>query len=140
MGRFQTSGVYITEDANSKKHKTVLQNRHYVAYQLQDLFENICTPITRKFDIQLGSLRERHPQDKKRGMTVSVPTFKEVTNDNGGTEKVRHGTRYDISIKIRHPDNIEQFYNRGSLLAILFHELAHLKAMNHGEKFCSVQN
>ena len=37
--------------------------------------------------------------------------------------------------QVRKGDNYEEFYNRGSLLALLFHELSHMKAMNHGENF-----
>jgi hypothetical protein len=33
------------------------------------------------------------------------------------------------------PNDLDKFYNRATLLGVLFHELAHIRQMNHGEGF-----
>ena len=138
MMKFQTSAYWTQEDAYNQKKKIPLAHRDLAAYLLDDLHTHVATPIMRWLGVSYKSLRERHPQENKRGMTESVPLFKEEKTGKENdfkTKKVRCGTHYHISIKLRTGPTHSEFYNRGSLLALLFHEMAHMKAMNHGEGF-----
>lgn len=90
--------------------------------------DKIVQPILNKYNIIYSSLSENHPIGKKPAMTHRIP-LKFMSSP-------MHA--YLIQIRVRNqqaPNDCKKFYNRATLLALLFHELAHIRFMNHGKEF-----
>ena len=90
--------------------------------------DKIIQPIMKKFKLLYASLSENHPIRGKAAVTSRVPLrfFDSKT------------FTHLIQIRIRNPsfpNDFKKFYNKSTLLAVLFHELAHIKFMDHGKKF-----
>lgn len=107
-----------------------LENKHVVLQVLHELGMNVATPICQHFGLQpIAVLGEQPCQEKKAGVTQKQMYI----SDEDSQE--------EIAIKIRlrvHPskgDPHSQFISIGTQLAILLHELAHVRHMNHNIGF-----
>ena len=92
----------------------------------------------RKFGLRYSFFSEHHCQAKKAGVTVKQPL--RLTSKNGEGEEIEE-LRHLVTIRLRlriHPtkgDPQKTFISRGTQMAVLLHELCHLKHMNHGKGF-----
>lgn len=124
------------KDADGKK--IVLQKREKVVRILHELNTKVAIPLSRFYGIRYNFFSEHHCQAKKAGVTVKEPLIlKKQLPDGTVTEETRHLVTIRIRIRV-HPtkgDPQTTFISRGTQMAILLHELAHLKHMNHGKDF-----
>jgi predicted metal-dependent hydrolase len=124
------------KDADGKK--IVLQKREKVVRTLHELNTKVAIPLCRHFGIRFNFFSEHHCQAKKAGVTVKEPlVLKKQQEDGTVTEETRHLVTIRLRIRV-HPtkgDPQTQFISRGTQLAVLLHEMAHLKHMNHGKDF-----
>ena len=92
------------------------------------ILDKIVQPILNKYNIIYSSLSENHPLSRKPAVTHRIP-LKFITPTMFA---------HMIQIRVRNqqgPNDYRKFYNRATLLAMLFHELAHIRFMNHGKEF-----
>jgi WLM domain len=107
------------------RRKVPLQRESEVAEILKHLERDLAEPVCRYFGLQYSFIGEFHPQNKRAGMTYT----RNETFGKSGIIKV-------IRIRVRHKETPEsKLFSLGTLYAVLLHELAHLKCMNHSEKF-----
>eukprot|EP00929_Paragymnodinium_shiwhaense_P113755 TRINITY_DN8205_c0_g1_i1.p1 TRINITY_DN8205_c0_g1~~TRINITY_DN8205_c0_g1_i1.p1 ORF type:complete len:732 (-),score=106.94 TRINITY_DN8205_c0_g1_i1:325-2520(-) len=115
-----------------------LRNRDKVLRMLHDLNTEVMTPLCRKFALKYDFLFEQHCQEKKAGVARREPRTVQRRRPDGS---VRQETRYIVTIRLRlrlHPskgDPQREFLSKGAQLAVLLHELCHLKYMDHGKDF-----
>ena len=104
---------------NTKGVEIPLLHRDKVTRILRQL-DTALRPIVSHFKVRYAVLAENHPQEKTAAYTLEVHKL------------------YCIRVRVRNPaapNDIKRFYTRGTLLALLFHELAHVKYMHHGQDF-----
>jgi hypothetical protein len=134
------NSLYLTfssmKDADGRK--VALKSREKVVRTLHELSTKVAIPLSRYFGLRYNFFSEHHCQAKKAGVTVKEPlVLRKQLPDGEMTEE----TRYFVTIRLRlrvHPskgDPHTQFISRGTQLAVLLHELCHLKHMNHGKDF-----
>ncbi|CAK8995704.1 unnamed protein product, partial [Durusdinium trenchii] len=115
-----------------------LKNRDKVVQTLHELNSKVALPICRHFGLRYNFFSEHHPQAKKAGVTCKEPLILRKQGPDG-TEIQE--TRYLVTIRLRlrlHPtkgDPQSDFLSHGTQIAVLLHELCHLKHMNHGKDF-----
>jgi len=118
--------------------KIPLQNRDKVLQTLHELNSKIALPMCRRFGLRYNFFSEHHCQAKKAGVTIKDPLILRKKGPDG--EEVQE-TRHLVTIRLRlrvHPtkgDPQKDFISKGTQLAVLLHELCHLKHMNHGKDF-----
>eukprot|EP00930_Biecheleria_cincta_P028622 TRINITY_DN19979_c0_g1_i1.p1 TRINITY_DN19979_c0_g1~~TRINITY_DN19979_c0_g1_i1.p1 ORF type:complete len:952 (+),score=219.28 TRINITY_DN19979_c0_g1_i1:410-2857(+) len=118
--------------------KIPLQNRDKVLQTLHELNSKVALPMCRHFGLRYNFFSEHHCQAKKAGVTVKDPLILRKKGPDG--EEVQE-TRHLVTIRLRvrvHPtrgDPQNDFISKGTQLAVLLHELCHLKHMNHGKDF-----
>ena len=104
--------------------KITLQLRDKVEELLRFLDRSVAAPIADRFGLKYSLIGEFHPQAKRAGMTYRTPI------------RLSASTVNVIRIRLRSRDSPEsKLLGTGTLLAVLLHELCHLKHMNHGEDF-----
>lgn len=118
--------------------KVALKNRDKIVNMLHELNSKVALPICRHFGLRYNFFSEHHCQAKKAGVTCKEPLILRKKGPDG--EEIQE-TRHLVTIRLRlrvHPtkgDPQKDFISRGTQLAILLHELCHLKHMNHGKEF-----
>eukprot|EP00928_Gymnodinium_smaydae_P025410 TRINITY_DN20238_c0_g1_i1.p1 TRINITY_DN20238_c0_g1~~TRINITY_DN20238_c0_g1_i1.p1 ORF type:complete len:927 (+),score=211.91 TRINITY_DN20238_c0_g1_i1:92-2872(+) len=123
-------------DADGKE--VPLENRDIVLRMLHDLRRRILVPICKHFNLRHDFFFEQHCQEKKAGVARREPRTLTRRNPDGSERKE---TRYVVTIRLRlrvHPskgDPQTEFLSQGSQLAVLLHELCHLRYMDHGKDF-----
>jgi hypothetical protein len=124
------------KDADGRK--VILAKREKVVRILHELNTKVAIPICRHFGLRYNFFSEHHCQAKKAGVTVKEPLILKKQNAEGEvTEETRHLVTIRLRIRV-HPskgDPQTQFISRGTQLAVLLHELCHLKHMNHAKDF-----
>ena len=122
--RFATFASY----RNEKGEEIPLLHRDVVAKKLAELDRDI-QPVLRRFKVFYSALSEGHPQWSKAAFTNRIA----LKFDEGIKAFAHH-----IQLRVRQkaaPNDTSLFYNRSTLQAVLFHELAHIRHMNHGVDF-----
>jgi len=118
--------------------KVPLKRRNYIVKVLHELSSKVAQPICRFFGLRYNFFAEHHPQAKKAGVTTKNPLIlKKKAADGQEYEEIRHLVTIRIRLRV-HPtkgDPQTMFISRGTQLAILLHELCHLRHMNHGKDF-----
>jgi len=118
--------------------KVPLKNRDKVVKTLHELNSKVALPICRHFGLRYNFFSEHHCQAKKAGVTCKEPLILRKKNENGEEiEEKRHLVTIRLRLRL-HPtkgDPQTDFISKGTQMAVLLHELCHLKHMNHGKDF-----
>jgi len=119
--------------------QVVLDRRDEVERMLQDLHCNVAKPLCEHFRLRYDFLFEQHCQEQKAGVTRREPHTIRTLGPNG--KVLREEKRYFTTVRLRlrkHPsigDPQNEFISHGAQIAVLLHELTHLRFMNHGPQF-----
>ena len=122
-GRFASYSVY----KNTNGEKVPLLHRDIIERTLVELDKEL-QPILKKFGLFYAALSENHPTRGKAAMTYRIPV--KFYGPNAFAHHIKLRLRSS-----KHPNDPKKFYNKSTLLAVMFHELAHIKHMHHGKKF-----
>lgn len=122
--QFSTCEVF----KNDKGEEIPLLHRDVVLRTMKELDREI-QPVLKEFQVYYSGLSEAHPQWPKAAYTNRIPL---------NFEAEEKAFAHHIQIRFRNrsaPNDSLQFYNKSTLFALLFHELAHIRHMNHGYEF-----
>ncbi|KAF4737260.1 hypothetical protein FOZ62_001913 [Perkinsus olseni] len=152
----------FTKTADGRK--VPLENRHRVVLKLHQLNTDVAMPIAKHFNLRYSHLSEQPPDAKKAGVTIrevsrkskqqqqqqpeteegSKNTGRRRRSDAASNSRVvvekDEGPKYLNHIRVRirpmvRPELGEPLLSDSTLMAVLFHELAHIRYMNHGLGF-----
>ncbi|KAF4656652.1 hypothetical protein FOZ61_006754 [Perkinsus olseni] len=151
----------FTKTADGRK--VPLENRHRVVLKLHQLNTDVAMPIAKRFNLRYSYLSEQPPDARKAGVTIrevsrkpkqqqqqpeteegSKNTGRRRRSDAASISKVvveeDEGPKYLNHIRVRirpmvRPELGEPLLSDSTLMAVLFHELAHIRYMNHGLGF-----
>jgi hypothetical protein len=123
--RFSTYGEY----KNDKGVEVPLLHRDRVTRILREIHDEL-QPVVKKFKLYYACLSENHPIRGKAAMTSRIPLKFEAVESPVFAHYIQLRVRNRLA-----PNDPAQFYNKATLLAIMFHEIAHISHMNHGKAF-----
>jgi len=125
--RFPAPFTTLSQYTNCNKEVIPLLHRDTVERVLVDLYESV-KPILKKFKLNCSALVENHPILGAPAASIRVSLDKLQANS----------FTHFIKLRIRNPktpNDKKKFFNKTTLLAVLFHEVAHIRHMSHGKKF-----
>lgn len=154
--RLDEGSYYTFKSAKVNGVTVELKNRGEVAASIHRLHCEYGVPLCREFGFRYFFLAEQHPLHRKAGSVIRKPlnnikerldelqlkglSKKGSNNENQGrsaTGAVSNGTKwsYCIRIRMRKLQKPQELLQLPTQLGIFFHELAHLRHMNHGLGF-----
>jgi|LauGreDrversion4_2_1035121.scaffolds.fasta_scaffold55217_4 hypothetical protein len=112
--------------------EVALLNRETVMGVLRRLESLIAIPVARRFKLKYSFIGEHHPCANKAGVT-----YRERVNVvRGSSAPVIPQYTYIIRVRVRSRISPQRrMLSFGTHVAILLHELAHLRHMHHGAEF-----
>jgi len=116
-----------------------LANRDQVAAMLHELHVQVALPLCIHFGLRYDFLFEQHCQEEKVGVTRRERHVVRTRSPRGSV--VAEELRCSVAIRLRirkHPSKGNpqtEFLSEGSRLAVLLHELCHLRHMVHNRGF-----
>jgi len=116
-----------------------LANRDQIAAILHELHVQVALPLCMHFGLRYDFLFEQHCQEKKVGIARRESHVVRTRSPSGSvvTEEVRCSIAIRLRIR-KHPSKGNphtDFLSEGSRLAVLLHELCHLRHMDHNTGF-----
>lgn len=116
-----------------------LANRNQVAAILHELHVQVAFPLCTHFGLRYDFLFEQHCQENKAGIARRESQVVRTRSPSGSV--VTQEVRCSVAIRLRirkHPSKGNpqtDFLSEGSRLAVLLHELCHLRHMDHNTGF-----
>jgi predicted metal-dependent hydrolase len=103
-------------------------NKYAVTRIIRELERSIAYPVSSHFKLRYSSLQEQSKDERKAGVTIRR------TLRSCSFRKTEYVFSMRIRIRSIHAPERDML-SHGTHVAILLHELAHLKHMNHGPEF-----
>ncbi|KEP64956.1 UNVERIFIED_CONTAM: hypothetical protein HHA_244660 [Hammondia hammondi] len=134
LARLEHSRYFTFKHTKVDGKLELLENRSKVLEALHVLHTLYGSEICRRFGLRYTFLAEHHPTEKKAGITMKKPMQTKVLKD-GETPTVVPRSLATIRLRLRKREEVNELISRSTQLAVFFHELAHLRHMNHKKDF-----